>query len=187
MRILIAVASKHGGTSGIAERVGRVMTDRGHDVSMRPAAEVRDIDDPSADDLDDDALVDRPDAVLIGSGVYAGHWLPEAVELVDRCWASLQRRPVWLFSSGPIGDPSKPEPSASVDVGSILERTAARGHEVFGGRLQRHDLGLLDRAVVTALRAPEGDFRDWSHVDRWAGAVADELGSVSAASGAGAR
>jgi len=49
--------------------------------------------------------VDGFDAVVLGSAVYAGHWLKPARELVDRSRDALAARPVWLFSSGPIGDP----------------------------------------------------------------------------------
>jgi menaquinone-dependent protoporphyrinogen oxidase len=53
--------------------------------------------------------VEGYDAVVLGSAVYAGHRLKPARKLVDRCGAALAARPVWLFSSGPVGDPPKPE------------------------------------------------------------------------------
>jgi hypothetical protein len=36
-------------------------------------------------------------------------------------------------------------------------------------------LGFGERAVVTAMRAPTGDFRDWDAVAAWADAIAVEL------------
>ena len=44
------------------------------------------------------------DAAVLGSGVYLGHWLESACLLVDSHAEALSRIPVWLFSSGPIGD-----------------------------------------------------------------------------------
>jgi len=164
MRVLVAVASKHAATAEIATRIGHVLTDRGHDVRVQAAADVHAVDDV--------------DAVLLGSGVYLGKWLPAAVQLVDRCEAELRARPVWLFSSGPSGDPPKPEPAKSVDVSDVMVRTGARTHQVFSGRLDRQQLGVGERVVVAAVRATDGDFRDWAEIDRWAGAVADELASV---------
>jgi len=165
MKVLVAVASKHAGTAEIAARIGAVLTDHGHDVHVEDAHDV-----PTVEDAD---------AVILGSGEYYGKWLSEAVQLVDRFETELRTRPVWLFSSGPSGDPPKPEPSASVEVGDLVERTGARSHQVFSGRIDRHQLGLGEKVIVTALRAPEGDFRDWGEVERWAGAVADELDLVA--------
>jgi menaquinone-dependent protoporphyrinogen oxidase len=45
----------------------------------------------------------------------------------------------------------------------------------FGGRLQRDDLGLAERALVAMIEAEAGDFRDFDEVDAWAARVADEL------------
>jgi hypothetical protein len=51
----------------------------------------------------------------------------------------------------------------------------ARGHRVFPGRLEKHLLGIGERAVVTAMRAPVGDFRDWEAVRAWAEEIAEEM------------
>jgi menaquinone-dependent protoporphyrinogen oxidase len=95
---------------------------------------------------------------------------------VERAADDLAARPVWLFSSGPIGEPPKPEEDP-VDVAEIVESTSARDHRVFAGRLERSRLGFGERAVVAALRAPDGDFRDWDEIRGWATAIADELTS----------
>jgi menaquinone-dependent protoporphyrinogen oxidase len=85
---------------------------------------------------------------------------------------ALAARPVWLFSSGPIGDPPKPEEDP-VDVAEILEATKARGHRVFSGKLVRKQLSFPDRAIAAALRVPEGDFRDWDEIRTWAAEIID--------------
>ena len=40
---------------------------------------------------------------MIGSAAYYGRWLKEATRFVRRERESLVGRPVWLFSSGPVG------------------------------------------------------------------------------------
>ena len=40
---------------------------------------------------------------MIGSAAYVGHWLGDATSFVKQHRALLAERPVWLFSSGPIG------------------------------------------------------------------------------------
>ena len=46
---------------------------------------------------------------------------------------------------------------------------------MFAGRLVRGRLRFPERAVVLALRVPDGDFRDWSEISRWAAGIADTL------------
>jgi menaquinone-dependent protoporphyrinogen oxidase len=128
--------------------------------------------------------IDGYDAVVLGSAVYTGHWLDPAKELVARFGDALAARPVWLFSSGPVGDPSRKLVQQMgvdpVDVGDILAATKARGHRVFAGKLDRRNLGLAQRAALLAFRGLEGDFRDWTAIRAWADGIARELAHLSA-------
>ncbi len=166
MRVLVTVASKHGATAGIAERIAdvlrRALTERD------PAArvELRPVDEVTA--------VGEYDAVVLGSAVYMGRWLESARELVQREAETLAARPVWLFSSGPIGNPPKPD-QEPVDVASAVAVSKAREHRVFAGRLDRRELGFAEKAVVVALRVADGDFRDWAEIERWATEIAGAL------------
>lgn len=163
MSVLVTAASKHGSTEEIAQRIGAVLRDKGLDVTMASPEKVEDLE--------------AYQAVVLGSAVYAGHWLKEAKDLAARL-GSLDPRPyVWLFSSGPIGDPPKPEEDP-VDVVEIAQITSAREHRVLAGKLDKSVLGFGERAIVTALRAPEGDFRDWDGITAWAGEIADTLERV---------
>jgi menaquinone-dependent protoporphyrinogen oxidase len=166
VRILVTTASKHGSTAEIATRMADVLrTGRPGDVvEVLPAA-----------DVDDAASYD---AVVLGSAVYVGGWMPAARHLAERI-ATLPPRPVWLFSSGPIGDPPMPD-EEPVEVGDIASATHAREHRVFSGRLDRHRLGFGEKAVVMALRVPDGDFRDWDTIDTWSTHIAAELSRLAA-------
>lgn len=166
MRILVAFASRYGGTLGIAEAIGRSLEDAGHDVDVLPVAD--------ADDLG------RYDAFVLGSGVYVGRWLKSGRRFVERHSTVIAARPNWLFSSGPIGDSPKPDGEAAVDVADLVAATQSRDHRVFAGRLDKSRLRFGDRAVVTAVRSPEGDFRDWDEIDAWAREIASALTPVGA-------
>ena len=99
--------------------------------------------------------VDSFDVVV--PAVYAGHWLKPARELVDRSGDALAARPVWLFSSSPIGDPPSPRRTRWTSPRSCRPpRPASIG--VFAGKLVRKQLNFPDRAIAAALRVPEGDF-----------------------------
>jgi menaquinone-dependent protoporphyrinogen oxidase len=99
---------------------------------------------------------------------------------VDDHGAELRPRPTWLFSSGPLGDPPKPDPDAAVKIDGLLQTTGAREHHLFTGALDRSRLGLGERAIVRVVGAPDGDFRDWDDVRRWAGTIAGALGGEAA-------
>jgi hypothetical protein len=62
-----------------------------------------------------------------------------------------------------------------VDVTKILQATRARDHEIFTGKLARKHLSFPDRAMVSAIRAQEGNFRNWAQIRTWAAGVADTL------------
>jgi len=162
VRILVSAASKHGSTAEIAVRIAETLrTALPGDavVDLRPAVEVTDV---------------APyDAVVLGSAVYMGRWLDDARDVAQRIAAHPQR-PVWLFSSGPIGEPPKPDEDPT-EVAALVAATGSRGHRLFAGRLDRHRLGLAERAMVAALRVADGDFRDWDATDSWGREIAAEL------------
>lgn len=166
MNVLITVASKHGATAEIGEALGAHLHERGLDVTVVP---------PEAVDG-----VTSYNAVIIGSAVYAGHWRQEALEFARREAAVLRSRPVWLFSSGPLGSPSVPA-GDPVDVADVMAHTGAREHRVFAGELERDRLGFGERAIVGMVRAPYGDSRDWRSIGDWADAIASQLLQPAAA------
>jgi menaquinone-dependent protoporphyrinogen oxidase len=164
MRVLVTAATKYGATTEIAQTIAEVLGAQGLEATILPPEQVEG--------------VDGYDAVVLGSAVYAGHWLKPARELVERQAGGLAGRPVWLFSSGPVGDPPKPEEDP-VDVADLLAATGAREHRIFAGKLVRKQLSFPERAIVSALRVPEGDFRDWTEIRQWAAAIADAMGAGS--------
>jgi menaquinone-dependent protoporphyrinogen oxidase len=160
MRVLVSVASKHGATDEIGHRIAATIEGAGQTViSVAPEAVVS---------------IDGYDAVVLGSGVYAGRWLETAKSFVERNREALATKRVWLFSSGPIGDPPKPveEPA---DAALMVAATAAIEHRTFAGRVEKKSLGFGEKLIMTALRAPEGDFRPWDDIDAWAWSIAKAL------------
>lgn len=160
MRVLVTAASRHGATLGVARAIGAELVRAGIDARVEP--------------LEDVQSVDECDGVVVGSGIYAGHWLGAARDFVDQYATDLALRPLWLFSSGPLGHPLKPE-EEPVDAAPIATRLGARGHRVFGGRLDRSQLGLGERAIVRLVRAPDGDYRPWDEIRSWSAEIAREL------------
>ena len=160
MRVLIAVASRHGGTWGIGECIAEVLTAHGHEVDLR---EPQDVTDASG-----------YDALVLGSAVYVGHWLPAARELADRVQAAGPPAVVWLFSSGLATQPASSANSPH-ETADVVHRLGARGHRSFRGRLDRQVLTFAERATIAGARAREGDHRDFVLVRAWAVTVAESL------------
>ncbi|MEE1938954.1 flavodoxin domain-containing protein [Streptomyces sp. TRM 70361] len=163
-RVLVAYGTRNGSTAEIAEWLGAALREKGLDTDVLPAAEVG---DPGG-----------YDAVLLGSGLYAGHWRHDAVRLARRHRQALARRPVWLFSSGPL-DASADERDIPPAPGParIAARVDARGHATFGGRLTEDARGFVARQIVK--QGKGGDFRDRERIRRWAHSVAAELAEES--------
>jgi menaquinone-dependent protoporphyrinogen oxidase len=166
MKVLVAVASKHGATTEIGQVIEASIRSSGLDAELRQIDEVRGLGAYAA--------------VVIGSGVYAGHWMRPAREFVEVHEGALRQLPVWLFSSGPVGDPPKPleNPAEATD---LVKRLEARGHRLFPGRIEGSDLGISERALVALVRAPDGDFRPWSEISTWAESIAHQLQEPDAA------
>ena len=91
MKVLIAVASKHGSTREIASAIGQELK------VTNITVEVVDLTKGEVAD------VGSYQAVILGSAIYAGNWLPEAKQFAQKHHDELANVPVWLFSSGPLG------------------------------------------------------------------------------------
>ena len=126
MRVLVAYATRHGATAGIANRVAAALTAAGLSAEARPVEDVKD--------------VEPYDAVVLGGAAYMFHWLKPAMTFARRHRKELAARLVWLFSSGPLGTDL-----AGKDGKNVLETTRPkefdelakllhpRGEQVFFG------------------------------------------------------
>jgi menaquinone-dependent protoporphyrinogen oxidase len=186
-KVLVVYASRHGATRGIAQRIGDVLRTEGLEVDLVPA--------------DHASGVGAADAVVLGSAVYMGSWMKEAVDFVKRNEVRLAELPLWFFSSGPLPHPST-DTGAGVDpltdalgpedgpgsggrkkLAEISAATTPMDHRVFLGAFNPDDpakvtserLVRLLPAVKKAL--PAGDFRDWDAIESWAHEIAATVAS----------
>src|SRR5438552_3907195 len=116
MHVLVAVASRHGSTREIADALAQELHVRGADAEVRTVDEVSDLDGYSA--------------VVLGSAMYMGNWESAANRFVQRHQSRLLSMPVWLFSSGPVGNDDHPGQGDPPKVVEIAQLTHARGHQM---------------------------------------------------------
>jgi menaquinone-dependent protoporphyrinogen oxidase len=180
MPTLVVYASKHGATQGIAERIAEKLREAGLKAEARQAA-------AAGGDLT------GWDAFVIGSAVYVGHWQKDAAHFVRRNRAILASRPVWLFSSGPLGTEATDAQgrdltvtAAPKEIAEFRALIAPRDHRVFFGTLDPGRLGHAERLIrkmpAGAALLPAGDFRDWAEIEAWASDIARGLARSPAAS-----
>jgi menaquinone-dependent protoporphyrinogen oxidase len=82
-KILVTYASQGGSTAGVAAAIGQALASSGDAVDVRPIQEVSDLSPYQA--------------VIIGSAVHSGKWLPEATAFVERHQMTLRRMPTAVF------------------------------------------------------------------------------------------
>ena len=180
MKILVVYASRHGATEGIAVRIADTLDRHGLEVTLRGAGEPDDITEF--------------DAFVIGSAAYMGRWDRDVASFARRHATFLATRPVWLFSSGPVGRDrydakgrDQLEASRPREFFELAASIKPRDEKVFFGAYDpgREGGTLAERLVmkVPAIREamPIGDFRDWPAIQAWADDIARELEAVEPA------
>lgn len=183
-KVLVVHASRHGGTAGIADRIGEVLRAEGLEATVKPAAEAN--------------WVVGVDGFVVGSGVYMGNWLDDALEFLRQNQGVLSRSPVWLFSSGPLqgstreqrgtdpvdnalGPREGPGSGGRKKLETLTAAIKPRDHRVFDGAFDPKDppKALSERLVRLMPAAkdilPPGDFRDWDAIAAWAREIAAAL------------
>lgn len=153
--VLVAYASKHGATAGIATTIGDELRAHGLRVDVRPAAEVDDVGGYRI--------------VVLGSAVYLGRWRPEAVAFLRRHTDALRGREVRLFQSGPCGPDAATQQAEPGRVRRLRTGIDTGPPVTFAGRLDAGS-GVLARWMARG--ALGGDFRDPELIRSWARDIA---------------
>ncbi len=160
--ILIAYGSRCGSTGGVAEAIGQILSKAGAKVDVRPVKDVADLSPYQA--------------LVVGSAIRMGKWLPEAIAFVKTHQDTLNRLPVAYFAvcltmkddtmenrrkaSGFLDPVLKQFPQVKpVDIG------------LFAGAVDYKKLSFAYSLILKVKGAPEGDFRNWEAIRTWAADV----------------
>lgn len=163
-RILVTYATGKGCTVGVAEKIAEVLDAAGAKADVLA--------------MDSDPRPEDYDAVVAGSSVQAGSWLPAARKWMTRHADELAHKPLAMFTVC-IALAQGPENIAEAlgYTDKLLARTGLAPCTIgtFAGRYYASEVNPLVRAIMKRKGAREGDFRDWKAIEGWAERVAPLL------------
>ena len=168
-KILVTYTSRTGTTTGVAEAIGNTLTENGARVDVIPMEEVRDLTPYKA--------------VIAGSAINAGQWLPEAMAFVHAHQGELKTKPFAIFTVCMTMAMSHPERYRKgveewVLPVRALVKPVSEGY--FAGRLDISQIRSFSDRLKFRLSVwtgfwKEGDHRDWKAIKTWAGEVGSLL------------
>lgn len=166
-KILVAYASKSGSTVDVAQTIGKSLSSKGAPVDVRPIKSVTNLDGYRA--------------VVIGSGVRMGQWLPEAVEFVKKNQPKLSQLPTAFFTVHLLntGDDEESRKKREAYTEPVRQIVMPKTETFFAGRLNFSKLSLFELLISKAMNAKEQDLRDWNKIRAWAEGLYPTLGSDS--------
>lgn len=168
LHVLVAHGTTNGSTAEIAHAVAEVLREEGLTVTEAPAGEVIDVNPYGA--------------VVVGGALYNGRWHKGARRLLRRHDRALARRPLWLFSSGPLDESAAQRDIPPVPwVRHAAARLDVREHVTFGGCLHDGAHGFVARMILRSGKG--GDFRDYTAIRAWASRVAKEIKAIPVGAG----
>ena len=153
--LLIAYATYAGSTMEVASAIGEELGARGYRVDVKPITKT--------------LQVDGYQAVIIGSAVQYGEWLPEAVDFVKTNQQSLEKARVALFSVHIQNLEDDPTSRAArlAYLDGVRPFVQAEAEVFFAGRFDKRGAALLLPKLIAWIM-PDMDLRDWTKIRAWA-------------------
>lgn len=155
-KILVTYASRLGSTEAVAHIIAQTLAEIGQEVDIYP---IQNVKDPG---------IYR--AVIIGSAIRFGRWLPDAVEFVTENRELLNSIPTAFFTvcMTMSQDTAENRRKAASFLDPVRTLVTPVDEAWFAGKLDYSQLSFLQRVIEKVQGLPEGDFRDWSAIRSWA-------------------
>ncbi len=159
-RILVTYATRAGSTVEVAATIGESLAQRGFAVEVIPVKE-----NPNPADYQ---------AVILGSAIRMGNWLPEMVEFVKKNQTRLSQIPTAFFTCHRLntGDDETSRKAREAYATPVRQMVTPQAEIFFSGELNHSKLNFVDRTLAKTVEkstnTSEGDFRDWEKIHGWA-------------------
>jgi menaquinone-dependent protoporphyrinogen oxidase len=158
-RLLVAYASQAGTTGDVADAIGKQLAAGGIAVDVRPVKDVKDLSAYSA--------------VVIGSAIHGGKWLPEAIRFVEDNRARLNQLPTAYFLACMMVvnlDKNLHYVEQYLESMRTLVKPVAEGRFAGALLLNRYSFveGIGLRIFLASQKLAAGDYRDWDAIAAWA-------------------
>ena len=161
-KILVTYASRFGSTQGVAEAVGAALADGGMSVDVLPMRSVRDLSGYGA--------------VVAGSAINGGEWLPEAMDFVRQHCDELNRKPFAAFlvcMTLTMRNAAEYRSHVATWLAPVRSLIKPVSEGLFAGaldiaRIPSFSDRLKFRLSVLFGAWKEGDHRDWEAIRGWA-------------------
>ena len=168
MQILVVYASRKGSTEEIALTIGKELENGGHQARVSH--------------LKDVSSLDGYDAVVMGAPVYTGHIDDDLRKFVERNKIGLKNIPVAAFAVGLA--PVNPKIGSVATIGEQLKDIVVPVNlvamKVFTGKLDPAQHSFMTKTMISLMKAPTGDFRDWDVIKEWAKSLPGLFGTWNA-------
>jgi len=157
-KILVAYASQAGSTAGVAQAIGKTLVESGVQLEVRPMKDVKDLAPYRA--------------VVAGSAIRGGQWLPEAMQFMQTHQATLAQKPFAAF----LVCMTLAMRRADKYREYVTDWLKPVSEGLFAGALDISKIpSFLDRlkfrsSVVFGVWS-EGDHRDWNAIRAWAESI----------------
>lgn len=158
-KILVTYATRAGSTVEVAAAIGESLSKRGFAVDVKPVKEKPNLANYQA--------------VLMGSAVRMGSWLPEAVDFVKANQQALNKMPVAIFTvhMNNTGEDDTSRAARLAYLNAIRPLLNQADEVYFAGKMDFVRLSFLDRLVAGMVKAVEADRRDWGKIRNWTPAI----------------
>ena len=154
-KLLVTYATKAGSTAEIASKIGEHFGNRGFNVDV---INVKSNPDPS-----------QYDAVILGSCVRMGNWVPDMVKYVETNQTVLNSKQTALFTVHMLnaGDDKSSQSARFAYLDKVRVMLPDSEEVYFLGAMDFSKLSMLDRFISKMVKAEESDLREWDKIQQW--------------------